>query len=362
MFVFGTRPEAIKLAPIIKEIKFRNKFDVKIVVTGQHKEMLEQVLDLFDIVPDYDLGIMKENQTLSEIVTNTIDNINDILDSEKPDLILIQGDTSSALATVLAAFYKRIKIAHVEAGLRTHDRNNPFPEEINRTFISYLADMHFAPTSRAVNNLMKEGFTNNVFLTGNSIVDAYKMILKSIPKSENNKVKKKVVVTAHRRENFGENMISIFQAIKTLAERNYKNVEFIVMRHKNPNVSSVIDEYLKGVDGVTILDPLNYLDFIKLLLESDFIISDSGGIQEEAACLNKKVLLLREVTERQEAVDGGWVKIIGTKFGRIIDEAEMLLKKIEELDAICEKNPYGVGNTSNIVCNFLENFFMNEVI
>lgn len=342
--VFGTRPEAIKMAPVIKELeRYPDRFQVRVCVTAQHREMLDQMLELFGIDPDIDLNLMRPDQTLPELTTKVLLTMTEVLREEKPDWILIQGDTTTVMATAIAAFYLRIPVGHIEAGLRTQDRYNPFPEEINRRIVTVLATYHFAPTKRAQERLLAEGIDpKNVFLTGNTIVDAIQWILK-LPVSEEAKrvfselglpdptVAKEedlpfkvILVTAHRRESFGPPFESLCRGLRAIAERN-EDVLLIYPVHLNPNVRHPVMEILSGHPRIKLLEPLPYEPFVRLMNISYLILTDSGGIQEEASVLGKPVLVLREVTERPELIEAGIGKIVGTDAHRIVEEAESIL-------------------------------------
>jgi len=360
LFVFGTRPEAIKMLPIVKEIeKHKDAFDPKVIVTGQHREMLDQVLKIFNVVPDYDLKIMEENQTLSQIVIKSLKGLEDIIKSEKPNMIIVQGDTTSAFAAGLAAFYHKISLAHVEAGLRTKNKYNPYPEEMNRKLITTLSDLHFAPTMMATQSLIDEGVNkNNIYLTGNTVIDALGFVVKKqfdLKKAGLNLDKKKtILVTAHRRESFGEPMREICRAVKAIAEKFSKKVKMIVPVHKNPKVRETVNKMLKGIEEVSLIEPLEYLPFVHLMKASHFILTDSGGIQEEAPSLGKPVLVLRENTERPEAIIANTVKLVGTKAENIVKEAEKLLTEQQEYDKMARAvNPYGDGQAAKRIVDAL---------
>ncbi len=364
LFIFGTRPEAIKMLPILKEMeKHKEAFDPKVVVTGQHREMLDQVLKIFNVKPDYDLAIMKENQTLSQIAIKSLDGLEDIIKKEKPNIILVLGDTTSAFAAGLAAFYHKISLAHVEAGLRTKNKYIPFPEEMNRKLITTLSDLHFAPTMMAVQSLLDEGVNkNNIYLTGNTVIDALSFVSKkqiNLRSIGINLDKKKIVlVTAHRRESFGEPMREICRAIKSLAEKFPKKVKMIVPVHKNPKVRDTVNKMLKGIEEVVLIEPLEYLSFVHLMKASHLILTDSGGIQEEAPSLGKPVLVLRENTERPEAIIANTVKLVGTKAENIVKEAEKLLTQAEEYDKMARAiNPYGDGRAAERIVDALLYYF-----
>jgi UDP-N-acetylglucosamine 2-epimerase (non-hydrolysing) len=361
LFLFGTRPEAIKLAPVIKELqKYPKFFDVKICVTAQHRQMLDQVLDTFKIKPDFDLNIMQPNQTLFDINIRVLKELKSILDKQKPDLIFVQGDTTTAFVSALSAYYKKIKVVHVEAGLRTYDKFAPFPEEMNRRLLGALADFHFAPTKRAKDNLLREGMSKkNILVTGNTVIDALLMALKMNPdylipilKKINTK-HKILLLTLHRRENFGKPLENICRALKLIIKRN-KNVEIVYPVHPNPNVSVPVKRLLGKTERIHLIKPLDYLPFLQLMKKSYFILTDSGGIQEEAPALGKPVLVLRDKTERPEALKAGVARLVGSNQRKIIQESERLLKsKITYQQMANKVNPYGDGKASLRIKNFL---------
>jgi len=371
--VFGTRPEAIKMAPVIKELKKHpNQFDVRICVTAQHREMLDQMLRLFKIFPDIDLNLMQPNQSLHELTSQVILKMTEVLKEEKPDWVLVQGDTTTAMATALAAFYLRIPVGHIEAGLRTLNRYSPFPEEINRRILAVLATYHFAPTKKAYERLIAEGVDPaTVFLTGNTIVDALRWILK-LPVSEETKTifsklglidlangnKKKlpfkiILVTAHRRESFGAAFESLCHGLREIAERN-EDVLIIYPVHRNPNVRKPVMQILSGHPRIKLIEPLPYEPFIRLMEAAYLILTDSGGIQEEASVLGKPVLVLREVTERIELIQAGIGKIIGTEKEKIIKETENLLKNSKVYKEMAKKaDLFGDGQAAKRIVEIL---------
>lgn len=352
--VFGTRPEAIKMAPVIAELnKHQDKLTSLVCVTAQHREMLDQVLGLFAIKPDYDLGIMQPNQSLAELTARALTKLDEVLRQEKPDWILVQGDTTTVMAASLAAFYHHIKVGHVEAGLRSFDKYQPFPEEINRKIATSLSDMHFAPTEVARQNLLREGIADaQIVVTGNTVIDALLQVaekpydwdtsgLAAIPRD-----RRTILVTAHRRENFGAPLKNICAALRTLAER-YADVQIVYPVHLNPNVQQVVYEMLGQLSNVTLLKPLEYLPLVQLMKHSYLVITDSGGIQEEAPGLGKPVLVLREVTERPEGITAGTVKLVGTDKETIIHEASLLLDNQTAYETMSQAvNPYGDGKAS----------------
>lgn len=353
--IFGTRPEAIKLAPVILELKKHQEFEVNVCVTAQHREMLDQVLEVFGIKPEVDLNIMRANQTLSDLTSKAIKLIDNYLLDYKPDIVLVQGDTTTVFAASLAAFYHKIKIGHVEAGLRTWNKFSPYPEEINRVLTTKIADFHFAPTSLSKQNLLKEGIcVDQIFITGNTVIDALLIAREKIKskdicipglpddllKEKDNKV---ILVTGHRRENFGEGFENICQAIVGLA-REFKDYNFIYPVHLNPNVRKPVFEILSKQKNIFLIDPLNYLPFIFLMDKAKLILTDSGGVQEEAPSLGKPVLVMRDTTERPEGVDAGTVKVVGTNEQAIIDETKILLTNKKEYSKMANAvNPYGDG-------------------
>jgi UDP-N-acetylglucosamine 2-epimerase (non-hydrolysing) len=365
MFVFGTRPEAIKMAPVIKEAeKYPDVLEPVIVVTGQHRHMLDQVLRIFDVDPDYDLGIMEENQTIISIVTKSLQGLEEIILREKPDILLVQGDTSTAFAAGLAAYYYKIPLGHVEAGLRTFDKWRPYPEEMNRKLITALADLHFAPTMKSVNNLLEEKVPRErAYLTGNTVIDALLQVSKGAYDLEKAGIKlrkgrKMILVTAHRRESFGQPLRNICSAIKKLAEKFRREIEFVIPVHKNPMVREVVNEILEEVDNVELIEPLDYEPFVHLMKASYIILTDSGGVQEEAPSLGKPVLVLREKTERPEAVEAGTVKIVGMDEKVIFEETDRLLTDAAEYQKMSRAvNPYGDGHASERIVGALLHYF-----
>jgi UDP-N-acetylglucosamine 2-epimerase (non-hydrolysing) len=375
LIVFGTRPEAIKMAPLVKEFKQNcTNFETKVCVTAQHREMLDQVLDLFDIVPDYDLDIMKPGQDLYDITANVLLGMKDVLKDFNPDIVLVHGDTTTTSATSLAAFYQQINIGHVEAGLRTGDLLSPWPEEANRQITGVLANYHFAPTQTSQENLLKENKNpKDIIVTGNTVIDALFLaldkiktnkileegIMKNIEKQiQNSKFKiqnsKFILVTGHRRENHGQGFINICQALKEIATQN-PNVDIIYPVHLNPNVQQPVKELLSDIDNIYLINPLQYEEFIYLMDKSYMIITDSGGIQEEAPSLGKPVLVMRDTTERPEAVEAGTVKLVGTNTNKIIQETQKLLDDKEFYDKIAHAhNPYGDGKACQKIVDFFD--------
>jgi UDP-N-acetylglucosamine 2-epimerase (non-hydrolysing) len=366
LFVFGTRPEAIKMSPLIKAFEEDNRFEIKICITAQHREMLDQVLELFEIRPDFDLDIMQESQTLTNITSSILTQLKPVLNNLKPDLILVHGDTTTTLAASLAAYYEQIKIGHIEAGLRTGDIYSPWPEEANRKLTSVITNYHFAPTELSKDNLLKEGISeSNIKVTGNTVIDALFWVRKKIEKDENilenltnkfnylDKNKKLILVTGHRRESFGRGFERICEALNKIAI-NHPNTEILYPVHLNPNVQEPVNRLLKNVKNVFLTNPLDYLDFCFLMGKSEIILTDSGGIQEEAPSLGKPVLVMRTTTERPEAVKSGTVKLVGTDNKLIVEEVNNLLTNSSEYKRMSRAhNPYGDGNACNRIVEFL---------
>ena len=359
LFIFGTRPEAIKMAPIILAMKGIPAFNVKVCVTAQHRHMLDQVLDLFEIVPDIDLDIMKSKQDLTDITTSILTNLKSILMERRPDMVLVHGDTTTTLAASLAAFYQKIPVAHVEAGLRTGDIYAPWPEEMNRSLVGKIASLHFAPTETAKTSLLKEGVSpEKIVVTGNTVIDALFEIIKKIEKNSSLRVnfdsqfnyldpsKKLIVVTGHRRENFGHGFENICQALASLSQRD--DVQIVYPVHLNPAVQEPVQRILRNKKNVFLIEPLDYLPFIYLMRRSYFLITDSGGVQEEAPSLGKPVLVMRDVTERPEAVIAGTVKLVGANYESIISTANQLLDDRQMYTTMAKAiNPYGDGLASS---------------
>ena len=369
LLVFGTRPEAIKMAPLVKAFEKEKNIISKVCVTAQHREMLDQVLDMFDIKPDYDLNIMKAGQDLFDVTTNVLLGLKDVLNDFNPDVVLVHGDTTTTSASSLAAFYNKIKVGHVEAGLRTGDIYSPWPEEANRQITGVLANYHFAPTTTSENNLLKENKNpNDIIVTGNTVIDALFLALDKIEKNANLKSKivdsinsqyklqdnkKIILVTGHRRENFGQGFVNICEALKTLALNN-PEIDIVYPVHLNPNVQKPVNEILSNTPNVYLIEPLQYEQFIYMMNKSYFIITDSGGVQEEAPSLGKPVLVMRDTTERPEAVDAGTVKLVGTNKEVIIEEAQKLLDNKEEYEKMSKAhNPYGDGKACERIVNFI---------
>lgn len=369
MLVFGTRPEAIKMAPLVKEFqKYPERFETIVCVTGQHREMLDQVLHIFEIVPNYDLNIMKQGQDLYDVTTRVLIGIRDVLKEAQPDVVLVHGDTTTSTAAALAAFYQQIPVGHVEAGLRTHNIYSPWPEEMNRQITGRIATYHFAPTLLSRQNLLAEGVKEDqITVTGNTVIDALYMVVDKIKQDKSldaelkallkdagydvNRItngKKLVLITGHRRENFGDGFIHMCTAIKDLTKK-YPNVDFVYPMHLNPNVRKPIHEVfgedLSNIDNMFFIEPLEYLSFVYLMEKSTIVLTDSGGIQEEAPSLGKPVLVMRDTTERPEALEAGTVKLVGTNYDKIMGEVSALLDNREYYDRMSKAvNPYGDGN------------------
>ncbi|MBO5465775.1 MAG: UDP-N-acetylglucosamine 2-epimerase (non-hydrolyzing) [Alistipes sp.] len=368
MLVFGTRPEAIKMAPLVKEFQ-RNQYEFQTIVcvTGQHREMLDQVLQLFEITPDYDLNIMKQEQDLYDVTSRVLIGMRDVLKETQPDVVLVHGDTTTSTAAALAAYYQQIPVGHVEAGLRTHNIYSPWPEEMNRLITGRIATYHFAPTALSRENLLKENVADNaIIVTGNSVIDALYWVVDKIKKDDNlsselesilKKVgydvsrlsdgRKLVLITGHRRENFGDGFINMCTAIKDLTQK-YPDVDFVYPMHLNPNVrkpiKEVFGENLSNLGNMFFIEPLEYLSFVYLMEKSAIVLTDSGGIQEEAPGLGKPVLVMRDTTERPEALTAGTVKLVGTDYNKIVDEVSLLLDDVEYYNMMSQAvNPYGDG-------------------
>ncbi len=373
LIVFGTRPEAIKMAPLVKAFKANKKyFETKVCVTGQHREMLDQVLNLFEIEPDFDLNIMKSGQDLYDVTSKVITGIRDVLNSFQADIVFVHGDTTTSSIAALAAFYKQIPVAHIEAGLRTHNIYSPWPEELNRQVTSRITEYNFAPTEKAKQNLVKENVSEDkIIVTGNTVIDALYLVIDMIEKEEklslqiNSGLEEKlgkdfnldsskiVLVTGHRRENFGEGFLNICNSLLTIAKKN-PDVSIIYPVHLNPNVQKPVYELLGGVGNIFLIDPLEYLPFVYLMGKSYLILTDSGGIQEEAPGLGKPVLVMRDTTERPEAIEAGTVKLVGTNKKLIVESVTELLNN-EELYLSMSKahNPYGDGRACERIIKYL---------
>jgi len=365
LIVFGTRPEAIKMAPVVKTFRTKAYFDIKVCISAQHRTMLDEVLELFKITPDYDLNIMQSGQTLYHITARTLLKMEAVLEKENPDMVFVHGDTTTTFAATLAAFYKKIPVAHVEAGLRTCNKFEPFPEEANRVLTDALSAICFAPTVQAKSALLKEGIKNkNIFVTGNTVIDALNETLKRKLGFKNTKLKKIcqgsgkiILLTAHRRENFGKPMENIFQAIKKIALK-HPEIKIIYPVHLNPNVQAPAKKILGNIKNIHLLPPLKYGDFTKLIQRAYFVITDSGGIQEEAPALAKPVLVLRNITERPEAVSAGTVKLVGSNKEKVFFETEKLLNNTKAYSDMAKAtNPYGDGMASKRILYAVENYF-----
>ena len=376
MLVFGTRPEAIKMSPLVKEFqKYPEKFETIVCVTGQHREMLDQVLRIFDIQPDYDLNIMKLGQDLYDVTARVLTGMRDVLKETRPDIVLVHGDTTTSTAAALAAFYQQIPVGHIEAGLRTHNIYSPWPEEVNRQITGRIATYHFAPTSLSKDNLLQEGISGEqIIVTGNTVIDALYMVVEKIKNDgilscELEKVlkasgydisrlsdgRKLVLITGHRRENFGDGFISMCKAIKSLSEK-YPEVDFVYPMHLNPNVRKPIHEVFGESQRANLffIEPLEYLSFVYLMEKSAIVLTDSGGIQEEAPGLGKPVLVMRDTTERPEALEAGTVKLVGTDYDKIVNEVSGLLDSQEYYEKMSKAiNPYGDGKACSRIVKAL---------
>lgn len=370
LIVFGTRPEAIKMAPLVKAFKNNNNFDTCVCVTAQHRQMLDQVLDIFEIMPEYDLNIMKAGQDLYDITANVLVGIRDVLTDFAPDVVFVHGDTSTTFSTSLAAYYAKVKVGHIEAGLRTYDIYSPWPEEGNRQLTGVLANYHFAPTAQSQQNLLKEGKDkNNIFVTGNTVIDALMYVLHRIDNQPELKQKirakisaqyplktqrKVILVTGHRRENFGQGFINICEGLKQIALNN-PEIDIVYPVHLNPNVQRPVNEILSNIANIYLINPLQYEEFIYLMSQAYFIITDSGGIQEEAPSLGKPVLVMRDTTERPEAVAAGTVKLVGCDRDTLVKEAEKLLRDQTEYEMMSRAhNPYGDGKACERIVQLMQ--------
>ncbi|CAM3503665.1 UDP-N-acetyl glucosamine-2-epimerase [Xenorhabdus nematophila ATCC 19061] len=372
LLVFGTRPEAIKMASLIYELKKHSNFNVRVCVTGQHRDMLDQVLNLFNIIPDIDLNIMESSQDLTSITCNILTKLKHVIFEEKPDLVLVHGDTTTTFAASLSAFYHKVKVGHIEAGLRTGNIDSPWPEEANRKLVSSLACLHFTPTATARNNLISENINSDtIFVTGNTVIDSLLEMKSIIGKNINlqtrfdyefsfiNKYKKSILITGHRRENFGQGFQNICHAIKLLAQKN-QDVCFIYPVHLNPNVKNVVEKTLYGQNNIYLISPQTYDSFVYLMSRAYIILTDSGGIQEEAPSLGKPVLVMRNSTERPEAISAGTVKLVGTSTDEIYSSVTKLLNNANlylEMSKSC--NPYGDGKASKYIAKILLKNFIN---
>lgn len=379
MLVFGTRPEAIKMCPLVKEFqKYPNDFRTIVCVTGQHREMLDQVLQIFEVTPDYDLNIMKQGQDLYDVTSRVLLGLRDVLKQEQPDVVFVHGDTTTSTAAAIAAFYQQIPVAHVEAGLRTHNIYSPWPEEMNRQITSRIAAYNYAPTPLSRQNLLQENVANEtITVTGNTVIDALYMVVNKIKQDQQlgkqlaqniltagydvnrlNNGKKMILITGHRRENFGDGFINMCTAIKDLTQK-YPDVDFIYPMHLNPNVRKPIHEVfgedLNDLGNMFFIEPLEYLNFVYLMEKCNIVLTDSGGIQEEAPGLGKPVLVMRDTTERPEAVDAGTVKLVGTDYQKIVDNVSLLLNDTEYYNTMSRAvNPYGDGKACERIVNALK--------
>lgn len=358
MLVFGTRPEAIKMCPLVKELKKRKELRTAVCVTGQHRQMLDRVLQAFQIVPDYDLSVMKDRQTLFDITANILIRIRTVLEETNPDMVLVHGDTSSAFITALACYYLRIPVGHVEAGLRTYDIYSPYPEEFNRQAVSLIADCHFAPTQSAKENLIQEGKrAENIYVTGNTAIDALKTTVR--PEYSNEHLNwaadsRLIMITAHRRENLGKPMCNMFRAIRRVMEE-HRDIKAVYPIHMNPAVRKAADKELSGCDRIRIIEPLDVLDFHNFLARCYLILTDSGGIQEEAPSLGKPVLVMRDTTERPEGIKAGTLKLAGTREAVIYQSFSELLTNQSAYEAMSQaSNPYGDGHACERIADILE--------
>lgn len=359
MLVFGTRPEAIKMCPLVNELKMRKNIQTVVCVTGQHREMLQQVLEVFDVEPDYDLAIMKEKQTLFDITNRILERIKTVLEQEKPDVVLVHGDTTTTFVTALACFYMQIPVGHIEAGLRTYNIYSPYPEEFNRQAVGIIAKYNFAPTNRAKENLLKEGKTpETIYVTGNTAIDALKTTVRegyTHKELEWAKDSRLIMLTAHRRENLGDPLYHMFQAIKRIVEE-FDDIKVIYPIHMNPVVRTAAEEVFGENDRIHLIEPLEVIDFHNFLANSYLILTDSGGIQEEAPSLGKPVLVMRDTTERPEGIEAGTLKLVGTNEETIYSQFKKLLTDDSEYRKMSHTaNPYGDGFASKRIADILEN-------
>ena len=357
LIIFGTRPEAIKMCPVVKAFQNNTKIQTVVCVTGQHREMLKQVLDIFEIIPDYDLNIMKPNQTLYDITIDILNSIREVFLKEQPDLVLVHGDTTTTFVSALAAFYQKIPVGHVEAGLRTYNIYSPYPEEFNRQAVSLLAKFNFAPTETAAQQLIKEGKDkDSIFITGNTVIDALKTTVQKNYKHEVlewAKGSRLIVLTAHRRENLGEPLENIFRAVKRVV-LEYPDIKVVYPVHLNPQIRVLAEKYFKNLERVRLINPLEVIDFHNILAKSYLVLTDSGGIQEEAPSLGKPVLVMRNTTERPEGVEAGTLKLVGTLEDDIYHSFVELLTNSDLYNKMSEaKNPYGDGNASERILNIV---------
>lgn len=378
MLVFGTRPEAIKMCPLVKEFqKHTDEFETIVCVTGQHREMLDQVLKIFEVTPDYDLNIMKQGQDLTDVTVRILNGLRDVFKKIRPDVVLVHGDTTTSMAAALAAFYAQIPVGHVEAGLRTHNIYSPWPEEMNRQITGRIATYNFSPTPLSESNLKKENIHGDIYVTGNTVIDALHMVVNNLENNPNlakeqekillnagydiNRLKsgrKLVLITGHRRENFGDGFIQICTAIRDLKNK-FPEVDFVYPMHLNPNVRKpiheVFGENLSNLGNMFFIEPLQYLEFVYLMSKSNIVLTDSGGIQEEAPGLGKPVLVMRDTTERPEALESGTVHLVGTNYQKIMDEVSTLLENSEAYEKMSKAvNPYGDGKSCERIVDILK--------
>jgi UDP-N-acetylglucosamine 2-epimerase (non-hydrolysing) len=366
-FIFGTRPEAIKLSPLILAMNCCPKLQPHVCVTGQHREMLHQILDVFEVVPDVDMALMQPHQTLNELASRAIGAIDEYLVKHKPDMVVVQGDTTTVFCAAFCAFHHEIPVGHVEAGLRTWNKHSPFPEEINRVLATRLSDLHFAPTKTSRNNLLLEGIDpEKIFVTGNTVIDALYIAIEKIkrkppeilglPATIMNNEKPMVLITGHRRENFGSGFISICEAVSDLSKK-FSNTEFVYPVHLNPNVKLPVHNMLDNMPNIHLIETLDYFQFVALMNRATIILTDSGGVQEEAPSLGKPVLVMRNTTERPEAVDAGTVKLVGTDYLTIVDNVSILLENEDTYEKMSQAiNPYGDGKACERIIEVLMNW------
>lgn len=366
LIIFGTRPEAIKMAPLVLEFKKNFTFETKVCVTAQHRQMLDQVLEFYEIIPDFDLNLMKPNQNVFTLTADIIVELKKVLDNYQPDYVYVHGDTTTSMAAALAAFYSNAKICHVEAGLRTYNKHSPFPEEMNRQLTGRLADYHFAPTAASKQNLIEEKVSeDSITITGNTVIDALYLSKEKLEKFENSEIsdlkkiidseKKLILITGHRRENHGEGFINICTALREIAEYN-PDVQLVYPVHLNPNVRGPVHELLSGIDNIKLVTPLSYPAFVWLMSQSYIIITDSGGVQEEAPSLGKPVLVMRDTTERPEAVEAGTVILVGTDKKTIVEKCtELLTDEMKYNQMSGRHNPYGVGLACKRIVEYMTN-------
>ena len=359
LLIFGTRPEAIKMCPLVNELKSRSDIKTIVCVTGQHRQMLDQVLHAFNVIPDHDLSIMKDSQNLFDITSRILESIKSVLEEESPDIVLVHGDTTTTFVSALACFYLKIPVGHVEAGLRTYDIYSPYPEEFNREAVSIIAQYNFAPTELTKQNLIKEGKNaDSIFVTGNTVIDSLKTTVRQDYKNKHLDWAdgcRLIIITAHRRENLGEPMIRMFQAIRRIIDEHH-DVKAIYPIHMNPVVRQSADKVLTGCDRIRIIEPLDVLDFHNFMARSYMILTDSGGIQEEAPSLGKPVLVMRDTTERPEGIEAGTLRLVGTDESVIYEAFKLLLESKDEYNAMSQAtNPYGDGFASKRIADILEN-------